>query len=60
MNKKDFGNIAEIIKNSRCNFKEDLHEFDLFIVADLCEYLKTTNKDFKEKEFKALCGLGVE
>lgn len=56
LTKKDFIKIAEIIKD----WKDNYHLPDVNIkhlVFNLCEYLKTTNKDFKEDEFKRLCGV---
>jgi hypothetical protein len=54
LKKKDFVAIAEII-NKNTTFDFDILR-DSFIY-DLCEWLKTTNGQFKEKEFKALCGV---
>ena len=53
LTKKDFIAIAKLIKN-RYNLPIYSRDIRLFI-PELCEYLKTTNKDFKEDKFKELC-----
>lgn len=58
LKKKDFIKLAELIK-ARVDLPVYSRDIRLFI-PELCEYLKTTNKDFKETEFKQLCGLKVE
>jgi hypothetical protein len=59
LKKKDFEKIAKLINTYEKSLNQNGCTLSLF-VSDLCEYLKTTNGQFKEKEFKALCGVQDE
>jgi len=56
LKKKDFEKIAKIIKDWKDNY--NLPDVNIkHLVINLSEYLKTTNGQFKEKEFRLACGL---
>ena len=54
LTKKDFIKIAEIINDNTSQIKEEIIIKESFIY-DLCKYLKTTNRQFNEREFKKKC-----
>lgn len=60
LTKKDFEKIAEIIRENK-DWAGRSYKLDVdYFIKDLCEYLKTTNGQFNETEFKRLCGVVEE
>ena len=61
LTKKDFKAIAKILNRSH---KLDSKGYEWFektvLITDLCEYLATTNTQFKRDEFLSACGVSTD
>jgi hypothetical protein len=59
LKKTDFEKIAKIIKGLETSLNQNNCTTGIYLY-DLCDYLATTNKDFKRNEFLKLCGVDEE